>query len=532
MDFAVRFSNVYKEYPFYQHMTAGLKSFLFHLPKNISSLRQSRFIALNDVSFEIQRGETFGIVGKNGSGKSTILGLIAGVIQQDRGKVETRGKISSLLELGAGFHPDLSGIENIVLNGILMGNTREEMEKRLDAIVGFSELGDFIYQPLRTYSSGMYVRLGFSVAVHIEPEILLVDEALAVGDMGFQEKCIKRMAEFRKSGATIIIVSHDTESLELMCDRVAWVDHGSLMELGKPRKVVKSYRDYIGRSEISSEEKDAEVSGQSVSVDEAVVQTGPKETVNAVSWWDVPAVVKECEDIITGDPALFFYDFLRTTYFPEPMERGLSICNRPRGIENNFISYNVCQAFDVIDDDREIAAVLEGAWSFGQEAYDLFLCVDLLNRVKDLGLFLPHLHQSLRDRGTVVAFEYVGPTEHRWSPNDRTVAENVFGILTALLQVHMPMPSLEGTGGELPVSPSSQEVIPRLNTFFDVVSVRHFGGPFFDLLLDGILKNAESGDKRYAHLISPLIRLEHILTGAGILRHAYAMIIARKATRG
>src|SRR3990172_10474036 len=159
MDYAVKFEGVYKEYPYYQHMTAGLKSFMFNLPKNIASLKKSRFVVLNGVSFEVKKGETFGIIGRNGSGKSTILSLIAGVIKQDRGRIETQGKISSLLELGAGFHPDLSGMENIVLNGILMGHTREEVMGKIDGIKEFSELGDFIYQPLRTYSSGMQVRL-------------------------------------------------------------------------------------------------------------------------------------------------------------------------------------------------------------------------------------------------------------------------------------------------------------------------------------------------------------------------------------
>src|SRR4030042_5225687 len=213
MDYAVRFEDVYKEYPFYQHITAGFKSFIFNLPRSIASLKKTRFIALKGVSFDIKKGETFGIIGRNGSGKRTILSIIAGVLRHDKGFVKTNGKISSLLELGAGFHPDLSGIENIILNGILMGNTREDMLKKMDKIIEFSELGDFIYQPLRTYSSGMYVRLGFSVAGDIDPEILLVDEALAVGDLDFKGKCNRKMKEFTESGATIIIVSHDMPAI-------------------------------------------------------------------------------------------------------------------------------------------------------------------------------------------------------------------------------------------------------------------------------------------------------------------------------
>jgi lipopolysaccharide transport system ATP-binding protein len=224
-----------------KHITAaGLKSFMFNLPK----YRVPEKVEVCNLNrcFEVKKGETFGIIGRNGSGKSTILSLMAGVIRQDRGRIETHGKISSLLELGAGFHPDLSGMENIILNGILMGHTREEVMGKIDGIREFSELGDFIYQPLRTYSSGMQVRLGFSVAVHIAPEILLVDEALAVGDMSFQEKCLKRMEEFKKAGATIIMVTHDMVTVDKLCDRAAWIESGGIAAIGKPKDVVMKYK--------------------------------------------------------------------------------------------------------------------------------------------------------------------------------------------------------------------------------------------------------------------------------------------------
>jgi lipopolysaccharide transport system ATP-binding protein len=247
MGYAVRFEDVYKEYPFYQHITAGFKSFLFNLPQNISSLRKTKFIALKGISFDVKKGETFGIIGRNGSGKSTILSLIAGVIRQDGGRIEIDGKVSSLLELGAGFHHDLSGIENIILNGILMGSTREEILKKADLIIEYSGLGEFIYQPLRTYSSGMQMRLGFSVAVHIEPEILLIDEALAVGDLYFQGKCLEKMMEFKKSGITIIIVSHDLFTVEKLCDRIAWIDGGTILTIGEPKKIAMKYMENISQ---------------------------------------------------------------------------------------------------------------------------------------------------------------------------------------------------------------------------------------------------------------------------------------------
>ena len=241
MDYAVKFEDVYKEYPFYQHITAGFKSFLFHLPKKIASLKKSKFVALREISFEIKKGETFGIIGRNGSGKSTILGLVAGVMRPDRGSVSTDGKISSLLELGAGFHPDLSGVENIILNGILAGNTREDMLKKMETIIEFSELGEFIDQPIRVYSSGMLARLGFSVVAHLDPDILLIDEILAVGDREFQKKCIDKMMSFKKSGATMIFVSHSMPDVKRICDRVAWIDNHTIKMIGSTDDVVCSY---------------------------------------------------------------------------------------------------------------------------------------------------------------------------------------------------------------------------------------------------------------------------------------------------
>jgi len=241
MDYAVKFEDVYKEYPFYQHITAGFKSFLFHLPKKIASLKKSKFVALREISFEIKKGETFGIIGRNGSGKSTILGLVAGVMRPDRGSVSTDGKISSLLELGAGFHPDLSGVENIILNGILAGNTREDMLKKMETIIEFSELGEFIDQPIRVYSSGMLARLGFSVVAHLDPDILLIDEILAVGDREFQKKCIDKMMSFKKSGATMIFVSHSMHDVKRICDRVAWIDNHTIKMIGSTDDVVCSY---------------------------------------------------------------------------------------------------------------------------------------------------------------------------------------------------------------------------------------------------------------------------------------------------
>ncbi len=226
METAVRFEKVFKYYTL-KKIGFGIKDLLFHLPEYIKSKKEI-FWALRGVSFEVKKGESFGIMGRNGAGKSTILGLIAGVLKPTKGNIIVKGRIAPLLELGAGFHPELTGKENIILNGILLGMTRQEILNKMSEIVEFSELGEFIEQPIRTYSSGMLARLGFSIAVHIDPEILLIDEILAVGDTQFQKKCIDKMIGFKKRGITIIIVSHSIDHIKTLCNRVALIDKGKI----------------------------------------------------------------------------------------------------------------------------------------------------------------------------------------------------------------------------------------------------------------------------------------------------------------
>ncbi|MCS7279964.1 MAG: ABC transporter ATP-binding protein [Thermodesulfobacteriaceae bacterium] len=223
----------------------GIKRFLFSFTKSLRAFKNSRFEALRDISFEVYRGETFGIIGRNGAGKSTILGLIAGVLKPTQGKVLVRGRIASLLELGGGFHWELTGRENIMLNGILLGLTREEVRKKMDAIIEFSELGEFIDQPIRVYSSGMLARLGFSVVAHLDPEILLVDEILTVGDINFQRKCLEKMLNFKKNGTTIVFVSHSMEDIKRLCDRVMWIENHNIKMIGEPEEVVSNYIKFV-----------------------------------------------------------------------------------------------------------------------------------------------------------------------------------------------------------------------------------------------------------------------------------------------
>jgi lipopolysaccharide transport system ATP-binding protein len=240
---AVRFEHVSKSYPRYSQILTGVKASLLQLPQTLKSFRRNRLMALNDVSFEIKQGESLGLIGPNGSGKSTTLALIAGVLKPQVGKVEVRGRIAPLLELGAGFHPELTGRENILLNGILLGLTRREVLAKMEEIVAFSELESFIDQPIRTYSSGMYARLGFSVAAHLDPEILLIDEVLAVGDLGFQAKCREKLDDFKRRQVTIVLVSHSVGEIRGFCDRVIWLNNGRIAADGQPGVVISRFEE-------------------------------------------------------------------------------------------------------------------------------------------------------------------------------------------------------------------------------------------------------------------------------------------------
>jgi lipopolysaccharide transport system ATP-binding protein len=241
----ISFSNVSKSYPFYRHVR-GIKNVLFNFPKSIQSLQENQFEALRDISFTIGEGENFGIIGNNGAGKSTTLGLIAGVLKANQGKVVVRGRVSPLLALGAGFHPELDGKDNILLNGILMGLTRRQVQSKLEEIIEFSELGEFIDRPIRVYSSGMLARLGFAVVAHLDPEILLIDEVLGVGDIRFQQKCLNKMLTFKESNVTIVLVTHSIGSIIELCDRAMWIDNHVIRMIGDPKEIALKYSKVSG----------------------------------------------------------------------------------------------------------------------------------------------------------------------------------------------------------------------------------------------------------------------------------------------
>lgn len=206
------------------------------------NVRFREFRALNNVDLQVKEGEILGVIGRNGAGKSTLLKVISRVLIPTEGRVRIRGKVSPLLELGAGFHPELTGRENIFLNGTLLGHSRREIESRLPEIIEFAELGAFIDSPMRTYSSGMWARLGFAVATSWQPEILILDEVLAVGDESFRNKCQVRMQSYRDQGTTTLLVTHDSVLAETLCSRVVWLDHGQVQAIGPSKEIVELYR--------------------------------------------------------------------------------------------------------------------------------------------------------------------------------------------------------------------------------------------------------------------------------------------------
>lgn len=236
-DIAIKVQNLTKVYKLYDTPMDRLKESLHPFRRKY----HKDFYALNDVSFDIRKGETVGIIGKNGSGKSTLLKTLTGVLSPTNGNIQVNGKVSALLELGAGFNPELTGIENVYFNGTLMGYSREEMDERLDDILAFADIGEFVHQPVKMYSSGMFVRLAFAVAINVDPDILIVDEALSVGDIYFQSKCMTAIDRFKNKGITILLVTHDLNTVKTNCKTALYIDKGRLVEKGCAAEIVDSY---------------------------------------------------------------------------------------------------------------------------------------------------------------------------------------------------------------------------------------------------------------------------------------------------
>lgn len=241
-EYAIKVENLTKEFKLFYDKPSTLKERLVFWNKKKGNSR----IVLKDINLTIKKGETVALIGTNGSGKSTLLKLMTKIIYPSKGKLITNGKLTSLLELGAGFHPDFTGRENIYFNASIFGLTKEEIEKRVNEIIEFSELGEFIDSPVRTYSSGMYMRLAFSVAINVDADILLIDEILAVGDQHFQDKCFAKLTELKESDKTIVIVTHSLEQVRKLCTRAIWIYEGEVRLDGKPDKVVDEYLKVCG----------------------------------------------------------------------------------------------------------------------------------------------------------------------------------------------------------------------------------------------------------------------------------------------
>lgn len=250
-DNAIEIRDVVKKFKIYHDKGHMLKEKVLHLSRNKYEERN----VLNGISFDVKKGEAVGLIGSNGCGKSTTLKLLTRIMYPDSGTIEINGRVSSLLELGAGFHPDLSGRENIYINASIFGLSKREIDQRVDEIIRFSELEEFIDNPVRTYSSGMYMRLAFSVAINVNADILLIDEILAVGDVNFQVKCFNKLMEIKRKGTTIVLVSHSTDQIEQVCDKCIWINQGTIQREGKTREVNNAYLDYMGNVRREHSEK-------------------------------------------------------------------------------------------------------------------------------------------------------------------------------------------------------------------------------------------------------------------------------------
>jgi len=285
---AIELRNVSKIYRRYTHRRqfATLKSALLSRSLVRDLRPDETFAAMQNVTAAVASGRTLGVIGRNGSGKSTLLKLVAGITKPTSGTVHVNGRISALIELGAGFHPEISGRENVFINGIMLGLSKREIARRFDEIVEFAELQDFIDAPVKTYSSGMYMRLGFAVAIHVDPEVLLVDEVLAVGDEGFTHKCLDKFAEFKRRGKTILLVTHALGLVERFCDEALWMDAGTMRAMGDPKRVVGAYITDVETSEeqlLAAEDAKAKESATVVSPDEATTAVLPDHPVETAA---------------------------------------------------------------------------------------------------------------------------------------------------------------------------------------------------------------------------------------------------------
>lgn len=308
-DYAIRVKNVEKYFKVYMDKGNMLKERIIFANRNKYEKRQ----ILNGISFDIPKGQAVGLIGRNGCGKSTTLKMLTKILKPNAGEVEVNGRVSSLIELGAGFHPDMTGRENIYINATIFGLDKEEIDARLDDIIRFSELEDYIDNPVRTYSSGMYMRLAFAVAINVNADVLLIDEILAVGDVSFQKKCFERLKEIKEEGTTIVIVSHSMEQIYSICDRLIWIEKGRILEDGEPKLIGMHYLDSmeddrIARLANESKEKLVDDRGRSIlELTQNVHPEARRDGTHKVKFTSVNLYDKDgnpCQTFSTGDKAV------------------------------------------------------------------------------------------------------------------------------------------------------------------------------------------------------------------------------------
>ena len=312
---AIVVENVTKEFRIYEEKAQSAKERIIRIGRN----PHHKFKALDDVSFEVAQGETFALLGHNGSGKSTMLKCVAGTLRPSSGRIVSRGRLAALLELGAGFHPDLTGRENIYLNGSILGFSRVQIDQIFDDIVDFSELGEFIENQVKHYSSGMYARLGFAVAINVEPEILLVDEVLAVGDESFQRKCIDRVRQLQNDGRTILLVSHAADLVRQLADRAAVLDRGRLVEVAEPGEAIRVLRETLAQRGVAFQSEEGSETAEPTPTTTAVSTTAAPAPGQPAAHWSGPPEEK-LPDVGSDDPVTITG---LTCEYPDPEARYL-----------------------------------------------------------------------------------------------------------------------------------------------------------------------------------------------------------------
>jgi ABC-type polysaccharide/polyol phosphate transport system ATPase subunit len=406
-----RASKVYRRYT-HRKQFATLKSALLSRSL-ISNLRPDEtFTALNDVSLTVPKGRTLGVIGRNGSGKSTLLKLVAGITKPTTGTVCVDGRVSALIELGAGFHPEISGRENVFINGIMLGLSKREVSRRFDEIVEFAELQEFIDAPVKTYSSGMYMRLGFAVAIHVDPEVLLVDEVLAVGDEGFTHKCLDKFADFKRRGKTILLVTHSLNLVERFCDEALWLDAGRIKGSGDPKRIVGAYITDVERAE------EQHLAAADAKVQEvAVVDTDPADMFRASEGrWGTREV--EITDVALigpdGDAGHVFQsgsslDIRIRLRAPLPVEDfviGIGIFNAegvccygtntagedllPDRLSGNADATFSIESLDLVEGTYKMDIAVHKMDGYPYDYHRLLYTFRVKSRAKDVGIYRPH----------------------------------------------------------------------------------------------------------------------------------------------